>query len=55
MKDYTSRYLKSVCLFYMGFPILYIPVCAVFFDLDDRYLVERDLEVRHYEVDVQLR
>jgi antibiotic biosynthesis monooxygenase (ABM) superfamily enzyme len=25
---------------------------AVFFDLDDRYLVERDLEVRHYEVDV---
>jgi hypothetical protein len=27
---------------------------AVFFELDDRYLVERDLEVRHYEVDVRL-
>ena len=27
---------------------------AVFFDLDDRYLVERELEVRHYEVDVHL-
>ena len=27
---------------------------AVFFELDDRYLVERDLEVRHYEVDVHL-
>jgi hypothetical protein len=27
---------------------------AVFFDLDDRYLVERDLEVRHYEVDVHM-
>jgi hypothetical protein len=27
---------------------------AVFFELDDRYLVERDLEVRHYEVDVQM-
>ena len=25
---------------------------AVFFDLDDRYLVERELEVRHYDVDV---
>lgn len=27
---------------------------AVFFDLDDRYLVERELAVRHYEVDVHL-
>jgi len=27
---------------------------AVFFDLDERYLVERELEVRHYEVDVHL-
>jgi hypothetical protein len=27
---------------------------AVFFELDDRYLVERELEVRHYEVDVHL-
>ncbi len=27
---------------------------AVFFELDDKYLVERDLEVRHYEVDVHL-
>lgn len=27
---------------------------AVFFEQDDRYLVERDLEVRHYEVDVHL-
>jgi antibiotic biosynthesis monooxygenase (ABM) superfamily enzyme len=27
---------------------------AVFFDLDDKYLVERDLEVRHYEVDVHM-
>ena len=27
---------------------------AVFFDQDDRYLVERDLEVRHYEVDVNI-
>ena len=25
---------------------------AVFFPEDDRYLVERDLRVRHYEVDV---
>jgi hypothetical protein len=25
---------------------------AVFFPEDDRYLVERDLEVRHYEADV---
>lgn len=27
---------------------------AVFFPEDDRYLVERDLEVRHYEVDVRM-
>ena len=27
---------------------------AVFFDLDDRYLVERDLECKHYEVDVEI-
>jgi hypothetical protein len=27
---------------------------AVFFQLDDEYLVERDLEVRHYEVDVHI-
>ena len=27
---------------------------AVFFDLDDKYLIERDLEVRHYEVDVHM-
>ena len=27
---------------------------AVFFDEDDRYLVERDLEVKHYEVDVRM-
>jgi antibiotic biosynthesis monooxygenase (ABM) superfamily enzyme len=27
---------------------------AVFFDEDDRYLVERELEVRHYEVDANL-
>jgi antibiotic biosynthesis monooxygenase (ABM) superfamily enzyme len=27
---------------------------AVFFPEDDRYLVERDLEVRHFEVDLHL-
>jgi hypothetical protein len=27
---------------------------AVFFEEDNRYLVERDLEVRHYEVDVNM-
>jgi hypothetical protein len=27
---------------------------AVFFPQDDRYLVERELAVRHYEVDVQM-
>jgi len=27
---------------------------AVFFPEDDRYLVERDLEVKHYEVDVHM-
>lgn len=27
---------------------------AVFFPEDDRYLVERDLEVRHFEADVHL-
>jgi antibiotic biosynthesis monooxygenase (ABM) superfamily enzyme len=27
---------------------------AVFFPEDDRYLVERELAVRHYEVDVQI-
>lgn len=27
---------------------------AVFFPEDDRYLVERDIEVKHYEVDVQM-
>jgi antibiotic biosynthesis monooxygenase (ABM) superfamily enzyme len=27
---------------------------AVFFELDDEYLVERDLDVRHYEVDVHM-
>ena len=27
---------------------------AVFFEKDDKYLVERDLEVRHYEVDVHM-
>jgi hypothetical protein len=26
----------------------------VFFELDDKYLVERELDVRHYEVDVHL-
>jgi len=28
---------------------------AVFFPEDDRYLVERDLEVSHFEVDVQVQ
>ena len=27
---------------------------AVFFEEDDRYLVERELEARHYDVDVNL-
>jgi antibiotic biosynthesis monooxygenase (ABM) superfamily enzyme len=27
---------------------------AVFFEKDDEYLVERDLEVRHYDVDVHM-
>jgi antibiotic biosynthesis monooxygenase (ABM) superfamily enzyme len=27
---------------------------AVFFEKDEQYLVERDLEVRHYEVDVHM-
>jgi sirohydrochlorin ferrochelatase len=27
---------------------------AVFFPEDDRYLVERDLDVHHYEVDAQI-
>jgi antibiotic biosynthesis monooxygenase (ABM) superfamily enzyme len=27
---------------------------AVFFEQDDKYLVERDMEVRHYEVDVHM-
>lgn len=27
---------------------------AVFFELDDRYLVERDLECKHYEVDLHV-
>lgn len=27
---------------------------AVFFDEDERYLVERELDVKHYEVDVHL-
>jgi hypothetical protein len=27
---------------------------AVFFPEDDRFLVERDFEVRHYEVDAQI-
>jgi antibiotic biosynthesis monooxygenase (ABM) superfamily enzyme len=27
---------------------------AVFFELDDKYLIERELEVRHYDVDVHL-
>jgi antibiotic biosynthesis monooxygenase (ABM) superfamily enzyme len=30
------------------------PDRAVFFPEDDAYLVERDLEVRHYEVDLNL-
>ncbi len=30
------------------------PERAVFFPEDDRYLVERDLDVRHYEVDTRL-
>jgi antibiotic biosynthesis monooxygenase (ABM) superfamily enzyme len=30
------------------------PARAVFFPDDDRYLVERDLDVRHYEVDAHL-
>jgi hypothetical protein len=28
---------------------------AVFFPEDDRYLVERDLEVGHFEADVQVQ
>jgi antibiotic biosynthesis monooxygenase (ABM) superfamily enzyme len=27
---------------------------AVFFEKDDAYLIERDLEIRHYEVDVKM-
>ncbi len=30
------------------------PDAAVFFAEDDRYLVERDLDVRHYEADVHM-
>ena len=33
MKQYISKFLKSVALFYMGFPIFYIVVATLLFDL----------------------
>lgn len=33
MKRYTSRFLKSVALLYLGFPFLYVLFCAVLFDI----------------------
>jgi Tfp pilus assembly protein PilZ len=33
MKRYTSRFLKSVALFYMTFPIAYVVIAALVFDM----------------------
>jgi hypothetical protein len=33
MKQYTSRFLKSVALFYMAFPIAYVLIAGVVFDI----------------------
>lgn len=33
MKRYTSRFLKSVALLYLGFPFFYILLCALLFDI----------------------
>ena len=33
MKRYTSKFLKSVAAFYLGFPVTYLIACAVLFDI----------------------
>jgi uncharacterized membrane protein (DUF2068 family) len=33
VKQYTSKFLKSVALFYMGFPVFYLIVATLLFDL----------------------
>ncbi|MCM2321726.1 MAG: PilZ domain-containing protein [Oligoflexia bacterium] len=33
MKSYTSKFLKSVAVFYLGFPVFYIFLCALLFDV----------------------
>ncbi|MCM2276884.1 MAG: PilZ domain-containing protein [Oligoflexia bacterium] len=33
MKNYTSKFLKSVAIFYLGFPVFYIVVSALLFDV----------------------
>lgn len=33
MKQYTTKYLKSVAVFYLGFPVFYLFVSALLFDI----------------------
>ncbi len=48
MKQYISKILKSVSILYMGFPILYIPVAAVFFDVSAKTCGSVLLSLKYY-------
>ncbi len=48
MKEHTSRFLKALALFYMGFPIAYILSCAMLFDIPARSCVRVLLSPWYY-------
>lgn len=48
MKEYTTRFLKSVAIFYIGFPLFYILISALFFDIPGSSLLRILLSPTYY-------
>lgn len=48
MKEHTSKFLKAVALFYMAFPMAYILLCAMLFDIPARACVRVLLSPWYY-------
>ncbi|MBI4925080.1 MAG: PilZ domain-containing protein [Bdellovibrio sp.] len=48
MKQYTSKFLKTVALGYMAFPVLYILLTALFFDIPAKQVVRILLHPLYY-------
>ena len=50
MKQYMSRFLKSFALFYLGFPIVYVILAALLFDVPANHCVRILLSPLYYVV-----